>query len=215
MARRYDSEAAWYRSKYWAMCLRGHRAKLRGEETFPVWHGRRIKNVSSAKKRGIGSKKLSVVHLKRELMDAIDFAGKSDLVEDREEVRCLGKYRRGSGKDFDCQRINMASEEFNHPWRKSIFVSARKDHPETACSWARRNPEIIFLLLQSLMQIYRTDKAKPLFDYMERKYGKPYAIRLDCDFSDEETNFSMYRKWIAPEEIKEIVKCESSRSKYV
>jgi hypothetical protein len=50
------------RSDYWANCLLGAAAKLRGDKTFPVWHGRRIKHPDGVKTRGVGGKKLGLKH---------------------------------------------------------------------------------------------------------------------------------------------------------
>lgn len=148
-------------------------------QTFPVIHGRRLKDPKQLQTEGFKPENLKFTE---ELQKALTYFHLEQLLD-------------SSCQTHECQLVQQAHHYA--PRQQRIYLSSYN-----GCYWASTNPEVISLLLRDL-GVARTD----ILSYLQETYGEPYEIELDCLSPKELIDTFIEMITIPPTKIKTVRKC--------
>lgn len=164
---------------------------MKYNQNLPLYHGIRTKNPNRIRKEGICAFR-TMVDTRIEIREALRYFKKEKLM-----------FTVGGRGEFIRRSIN----EMSNPRRRVIYLTSFDR--ESACSWAQRNPEFIYLTLVHAgfdKEEVGSEKYE-IFRYLTKKYGEPYIIKLKETYPVPDNNISSHQRCLSPDEIESIERC--------
>lgn len=155
-------------------------------EHLPLYHGIRTKTPDKILKEGICSFR-TAVDTRKAIIDALTAFSKERFMR-----------REGTRGMF----VRSFKDSMTDPRRRVVYLTSM--NKESACSWASRNPEFIYL---TLFHVGVNDNE--IFEYLRRTFGKPHVIILNETYPDRDPNINSGQRCIESVEIKSIELCKT------